>query len=149
MPAFKLSLECSMDQLLTFIGNHPFLVGLFVVLLMLFIRNELVRGGPAIATQELVSLVNQEEAVILDVRPKEDFGEGHIVGAINIPYDKLDDRYSELNRFKEQALVVVCKMGQHSGAAGTLLKKQGFERVSRLKGGILEWRGQNLPVTKK
>ena len=149
MPAFKLSLECSMDQLLTFIGNHPFLVGLVVVLLMLFIRNELVRGGPAITTQEVVSLVNQEEAVILDVRPKEDFGEGHIVGAINIPYDKLDDRYSELNRFKEKALVVVCKMGQHSGAAGTLLKKQGFERVSRLKGGILEWRGQNLPVTRK
>jgi|TARA_B100001250_G_scaffold11860_2_gene10339 rhodanese-related sulfurtransferase len=138
-----------MEQLLTFIGNHPLLVSLFVVLLMLFIRNEVVRGGPAIATQELVALVNQEEAVILDVRPKEEFGEGHIVGAINIPYDKLDDRFSELNRFKEKALVVVCKMGQHSGAAGLLLKKHGFEKVSRLKGGILEWRGQNLPVTKK
>ena len=107
------------------------------------------RGGPAIATQDLVSLVNQEEAVVLDVRPKEEFSEGHIVGAINIPYDKLDDRYLELNKYKEKAMVVVCKMGSHSGAAGLLLKKRGFEKVSRLRGGILEWRGQNLPVTKK
>ena len=138
-----------MEQLFTFIGNHPFLVSLFAVLLFFFIRNELVRGGPAIATQDLVSLVNQEEAVVLDVRPKEEFSEGHIVGAINIPYDKLDDRYPELNRYKEKAMVVVCKMGSHSGAAGLLLKKRGFEKVSRLRGGIMEWRGQNLPVTKE
>ena len=84
-PRLRIGLVGSMEQLLTFIGNHPLLVSLFVVLLMLFIRNEVVRGGPAIATQELVALVNQEEAVILDVRPKEEFGEGHIVGAINIP----------------------------------------------------------------
>ena len=63
--------------------------------------------------------------------------------------DKLDDRYPELNRYKEKAMVVVCKMGSHSGAAGLLLKKRGFEKVSRLRGGIMEWRGQNLPVTKK
>ena len=44
---------------------------------------------------------------------------------------------------------MVCKMGSHSGAAGLLLKKRGFEKVSRLRGGIMEWRGQNLPVTKK
>jgi len=39
-------------------------------------------------------------------------------------------------------------MGQHAGAAGTQLKKAGFENVSRLRGGIAEWRGQNLPVVK-
>lgn len=138
-----------MDELIAFLGNHPFLVGLFVVLLALFIRNELVRGGPAITTQDLVSLVNKESAVVLDVRKKDEFSEGHIVGAINIPYSSLDERVGELSQHKNKSLVVVCKMGQESGAAGVLLKKQGFENVNRLRGGILEWRGQNLPVIKK
>ncbi|MEM9624393.1 MAG: rhodanese-like domain-containing protein [Pseudomonadota bacterium] len=44
--------------------------------------------------------------------------------------------------------MITCKMGQHSGSAGTLLKKKGFANVSRLKGGIAEWRGQSLPVVK-
>jgi len=43
---------------------------------------------------------------------------------------------------------VACKMGQHSGTAGTLLKKNGFANVSRLMGGYAEWRAQNLPVVK-
>ena len=51
-----------MDQLFTFIGNHPYLVGAFVVLLALFIRNEMTRGGATISAQELVDLVNKEGA---------------------------------------------------------------------------------------
>ena len=49
-----------MDQLFTFIGNHPYLVGAFVVLLALFIRNEMSRGGATVSAQELVNLVNKE-----------------------------------------------------------------------------------------
>ena len=39
-------------------------------------------------------------------------------------------------------------MGQHSGMAGTLLRKAGFQNVARLQGGVTEWRNQNLPVVK-
>ena len=45
-------------------------------------------------------------------------------------------------------MVVVCRLGQSAGAAGTLLRKSGFEQVSRLSGGMTEWRNQNLPVVK-
>ena len=44
--------------------------------------------------------------------------------------------------------MLACKMGQHAGAAGTVLRKAGFENVSRLKGGVTEWRNQNMPVVK-
>ena len=119
----------SLDGTALHLYRKPSFFGEFIrCAIVFFIRNELVRGGPAIATQDLVSLVNQEEAVVLDVRPKEEFSEGHIVGAINIPYDKLDDRYPELNRYKEKAMVVVCKMGSHSGAAGLLLKSVALKR---------------------
>ena len=137
-----------MEELFTFISNHPILVGTFVVLLVLFIRNEMNRGGAVVGVQELVQLVNNENALVVDVRDKAEFDQGHIVDAINIPFANIETRADELNKHKDWPIVIACKMGQHSGAAGTALRKKGFENVSRLRGGIAEWRGQNLPVVK-
>jgi len=137
-----------MDQLFVFISGHPYLVGAFAVLLGLFIRNEMSRGGATISAQELVQLVNNEGAVVVDVRDKAEFDSGHIVDSVNIPYTNIESRLSELKKHEGKPIVLACKMGQHSGAAGTALRKAGFEQVSRLRGGITEWRGQNLPVVK-
>ncbi|MEM9624256.1 MAG: rhodanese-like domain-containing protein, partial [Pseudomonadota bacterium] len=93
-----------MEQLFVFIGNHPILVGVFVVLLVLFIRNEMNRGGASVSAQELVSLVNNESAVILDVRDKAEYDQGHIVDAINIPYASLESRADELDKYKDKPL---------------------------------------------
>lgn len=137
-----------MEDFITFVTNHPFLVGAFAVLLALFIRNEMNRGGSVIGVQELVQLVNNENALVVDVRDKAEYDQGHIVESINIPYTSIETRADELNKHKDRPIVIACKMGQHSGAAGTALRKKGFENVSRLRGGIAEWRGQNLPVVK-
>jgi rhodanese-related sulfurtransferase len=137
-----------MDHFFTFIGNHPYLVGTFVLLLVLFIRNESQRGGQTVSAQQLVEMVNRQDAVVLDVRDKKDFDAGHIVDAVNIPYASLEGRLAELKDYRNRPVVVACKMGQHSGAAGTLLRKNGFGEVKRLTGGVAEWRNQNLPVVK-
>lgn len=138
-----------MEKLFEFIGNHLYLAGTFVVLLILFIRNEVARGGESVSPQELVNLVNREDAVVLDVRDNNEFAEGHIVKAVNIPHASLEKRLTELNKYKERPVIVTCKMGQHAGAAGAMLRKAGFTRVLKLSGGITEWRNQNLPVVKK
>jgi len=138
-----------MDKFFQFIVNHPFLVGTFVLLLALFIRNETKRGGHSVSVQQLVDLVNREGAIVLDVRDKKEFQAGHIVDAISIPFATLESRVEELKKYKDKPIIVTCKMGQHAGAAGTLLRKQGFENVSRLTGGMAEWLNQNLPVIKK
>lgn len=137
-----------MDQLLNFVTGHPYLVGAFVVLFALFVRNEMSRGGSSITAARLVHLVNHEGGIVLDVRDKAEFEQGHIVDAINIPHANLDTRLDELKKYQDKPIIVACKMGQHSGAAGTVLRKAGFENVSRLRGGITEWRGQSLPVVK-
>lgn len=137
-----------MDQLLQFIVNHPFLVGAFVVLLALFIRNETQRGGKSVSAQELVSMVNREDALVLDVRDRKEFEAGHIVDAVNIPHSSLETRLDELTKYQNRPIIVACRMGQHAGAAGTLLRKNGYETVTRLTGGMTEWRNQNLPVVK-
>lgn len=138
-----------MEQLFEFVGNHIFLVSIFLFLLVAFMVNEGKRGGAAISAQNLVRLFNQEGAVILDIRDEKEFNQGHIVDSKNIPYASFDNRAVELDKYKEKVIVLVCKMGQHSGAIGKKLKALGFVDVKRLSGGISEWTGANLPLVKK
>lgn len=137
-----------MERIFEFIGNHPILIGAFAVLLALFIRNETRRGGQSVSPQQLVDMVNRDNAVVLDVRERKEFQAGHIVDAVNIPHSSLESRIDELKKYQGRPIVVTCKMGQNAGASGTLLRKQGFENVSRLTGGMAEWRNQNLPVVR-
>lgn len=137
-----------MAQLFQFVGDHVFLVGTFVLLLVLFVANEMRRGGRAVSPQELVHLVNREKAVVVDVRDRKEYEAGHIVDSINIPFATLESRAGELKPHAERPIVVACKIGQHAGAAGTLLRKAGFEKVMKLSGGMTEWRNASLPVVK-
>ncbi len=135
-----------MELFLQFISEQWVLATALIVCVILLIRHESRKGGETLSPQQLVARVNQAEAVVLDVRDAKEFDQGHIVDALNIPYAKLADRVGELEKFKSRPVVVVCKMGQHSGAAGKQLKAQGFEDVSRLSGGMVEWKTQQLPV---
>lgn len=136
------------EQVFEFAGNHYILVGLFLFLLVAFIINEGKRGGAAISPSSLVTLVNREGAVIVDVRDGKEFSNGHIAGAVNMPVTSFDSRIVDLESYKEKPIVLVCKIGQHAGAAGRKLKAKGFENVRRLSGGMAEWTASNLPVVK-
>ena len=135
-------------QIFEFIGNHYILVSIFIFLLVAFIINEGKQGGAAITPSNLVNLVNREDAVIVDVRDNKEFGNGHIAGALNIPFATIDSRIGELASYKGKPIVLVCKMGQHAGSIGRKLKAQGFEDVRRLSGGMAEWGANSLPVVK-
>ncbi len=137
-----------LEQIFEFIGNHFILVSVFAFLLVAFIINEGKQGGAAITPGNLVNLVNREGAVIVDIRDKQDFGAGHIAGAVNMPLSSIDSRAGELEQYKEKPIVLVCKMGQHAGSAGRKLKAEGFLDVRRLSGGMAEWTASNLPLVK-
>ncbi|MCY4094118.1 MAG: rhodanese-like domain-containing protein [Gammaproteobacteria bacterium] len=106
------------------------------------------RSGHSISSQQLVNLVNQQKAVVLDVRDTSEYSAGHITDAINIPHSSLQTRLKEIEKFKERPIVIVCKMGQHAGSMGTMLKKAGFRNVSRLRGGLSAWQAENMPLIK-
>ncbi len=136
-----------LPHLIEFATRHYVLSGAFVVLLVLLIVNELRRGGRTVSNRELTALVNGEQGVVIDVRAPKDFAGGHIVGALNIPLDKLAARQGELEKYRGKTLIVVDAIGQHAGSASRDLKKAGFDAV-KLSGGIGNWRADNLPVVK-
>ncbi|OUS28273.1 sulfurtransferase [Gammaproteobacteria bacterium 45_16_T64] len=137
-----------MDRVIEFAFNHVALVGGFFGLLAAFLFLESRRGGLSVSSQQLTNLVNSEGAIVLDVRDRKEYGDGHITESKNIPFVKLEERIAELNSHKDAPIVVVCKMGQHSGAAGKILTKNGFANVRRLTGGIGTWRADGLPLVK-
>ena len=123
------------------------LFSVLAVMVVAFLVLESRKGGRSISFHEVTRLVNSDSAVVVDVRDSAEFNKGHIVDAINIPYAKLKDRVSELEKHKAKQIIVVDKMGQHAGAAGKTLRDLEFNTV-RLQGGITEWSGQNLPLVK-
>lgn len=138
-----------MDKLFEFIVNHYILVSVFVALLAALLLLESRRGGHKVSSQAAVSLINRDQAVVVDIRDRKDFSEGRITGSIHIPLSSLKERVAELKRHKEKQIIVVDKMGQHSALAVKQLTAEGFADVVRLNGGIADWKGNNLPLTKK
>ncbi|WP_096087025.1 rhodanese-like domain-containing protein [Agaribacterium haliotis] len=130
-----------------FVAEQWLLITILAVLLAAFVVLERRRGGASLSHHEVTRLVNAGEAVLIDIRDKDDFKAGHIVDSINIPFAKLADQSAELDKHKNSTLVLIDKMGQHAGTAAKSLKEKGFN-VVRLQGGIMEWQAQNLPLVK-
>ena len=138
-----------MQQYLEFLGNNLVLVGIWIALAaaLIFHRNK--SGAQAVGPQQAVMMINRNDGVVLDIRDKKEFDAGHIVDSIHIPHNKLAAQVAELDKLKARPIIVVCKMGQHSGDACKILRSAGFEQVVRLRGGMAEWRAQNLPLIQK
>ena len=111
----------------------------------------LIAGGtvPHVTAAEATLLMNREDALVLDVRETGEWSGGHITGARHIALAQLDKRLSELDKFKDKPIIVVCASGNRSSSACGQLKKHGFEKVYSLGGGIAAWRDSNLPLTTK
>lgn len=136
-----------MDNIFNFIAEQWLLVTVLLVLLNLYIWSEKRKGGDALSIHSATRAINSGSAVVVDLRDAKEFKQGHIVDAINIPHSALNDKLSELEAYRDKTLLLVDKLGQHSGNAGRILKSKGFQ-VSRLGGGIGEWESQNLPLVK-
>lgn len=76
---------------------------------------------------ELKKLLDDGVAVLLDVRTKEEYRQGHADPSINIPLDTLVANLSGLDR--DRPIVAVCQSGMRSGSAVSLLKRKGFKDV--------------------
>lgn len=111
----------------------------------------MVSGGGAanLTPAEATLLMNREDALVLDVRETGEWGTGHITGARHITMAQLEKRLSELDKFKDKPIIVVCATGNRSSSACGQLKKHGFAKVFSLGGGVSSWRDANLPLTTK
>ena len=83
----------------------------------------------------------QTDYLIVDVRRPDEFAEGHIAGAINVPSDDITDGMPELLPDKDQTLLIYCRSGNRSKEASKKLADIGYTNVYEF-GGINTWEGE-------
>lgn len=106
------------------------------------------RGIKEVNCAEALQLINHKNALILDVREESEYKSGHLLHAKWIPLGRLAERIGELERYREQSIVVVCRSGQRSASACATLGKKGFAQAYNLSGGVMAWQKSNLPLEK-
>lgn len=80
------------------------------------------------------------KAQLIDVREPQEFDRGHILGARNIPVTQMKQRLIELRA--DKPVYLYCQGSSRSSRAAQLLRKNGFEDISQLKGGFKKWTGK-------
>ena len=139
-------------EFIDFALRNRVLFSLALVLIGLLIGTEVYQrllGVKSLGPAEATRLINHQDAVPLDVRDTADYRNGHLPQAQHVPMGELKNRLKELNRYRGKPLLVYCRTGNQSAAAGRVLQKQGFEQVYSLRGGLTAWQDANLPLSKK
>jgi rhodanese-related sulfurtransferase len=104
--------------------------------------------GVGLSAAEVVQSMNRDKALVIDVCEPEEFAQGHVLNAINVPLAQLQDRLPAVAKNKTQPVVFVCAAGKRSQMALLQAKKLGYEQVNSLQGGLKAWKEANLPVSK-
>jgi rhodanese-related sulfurtransferase len=109
-----------------------------------------VQGATAggLSTANAVALINRERAVVVDVSETEEFAQGHVGGAKNVPFGQLEQRLPEVVKNKTLPLILICPNGARSNRALAVAKKLGYEKAQVMAGGLKAWKEANLPVEK-
>ncbi|MBK6348379.1 MAG: rhodanese-like domain-containing protein [Steroidobacteraceae bacterium] len=87
-----------------------------------------------------------DHLLVLDVRTPQEYAEGHVPGAVNVPYDQLASRLAQVPKDKD--VVLYCKSGRRAGIAADVLAANGYTRLSHLEGDMPAWIEKGRPVAK-
>lgn len=108
-----------------------------------------------VTTHEVLH-IQRNGSPVVDVREPEEFADGHIPGAVNIPLGRLEidvnshpavvEREGETRSLRERPVVLYCLSGGRSARAAAELRRRGFANPVSLAGGILAWAGDGHPI---
>jgi rhodanese-related sulfurtransferase len=141
-----------MQHFMQFVFDHWLLWTAFALVLILIIVEEQkgttsVTGASTINTEKTVDYMNHHNALVVDLRDKNSYKNGHIVNAINVTYDKIENsQISKLNHYKNRPVILVGDDKNRTSKAATQLKDHGFNKVYILNGGIDQWRNDGYPL---
>lgn len=85
-----------------------------------------------------------DRVFVLDVRTPKEFAEGHVPGAVNIPYDQVASHLGEIP--KDDEIVLYCHSGRRAGLAAEELEANGYTRLAHLEGDMTGWQKAGRPV---
>lgn len=109
-----------------------------------YVASNIISGAMPAITWRQVEKARANKAIFLDVRTKEEFAFGSIVGAVNIPLDELRDNLAKLDKDKE--IIILCAVGLRGYLAQRILSAQGFKNAKNLSGGYKTYSTALAPI---
>ena len=128
--------------------NLPWFAAFAVVLTLLIMSfiQESTSGAKMVSALELPQLQRNGNDVILDVSSSSEFTNSHIPDSKNFPVETIESENGKLVNHKEKTVIVVCQTGNKSLKAAKHLLHLGFNDVHILRGGMMSWTKENLPI---
>ncbi|MCG9759676.1 MULTISPECIES: rhodanese-like domain-containing protein [Pseudoalteromonas] len=140
-----------MEQYVAFLGNHPVLSIIWVVLAAMLVSSWFKSKFSKIRQinpQQLTMLVNRQDGQVLDMRAAKEFNQGHIAGSEQVSAEKLKQKdFAGLEKHKSKPIILVCNTGMTASAVADNMHKAGFGQVFVLSGGIGAWQSAGLPIS--
>lgn len=134
---------------MNFIIENWYLILLALASASMLLWPVLAGGGAAgLSTADAVQLINRQKAVVVDVCGPEEYAEGHVTGAKNVPLAQLQERLPTVVKNKSVPIIMVCSRGARARRAAIMAKQIGYDNAQALAGGLGAWREANLPVEK-
>ena len=134
-------------EFIQFLQGELLLTGTLFALIILLIVNiysEKYRKYQVVDTNGAVSLMDDDELVIIDVREEKERKVGFLSNDLNIPMGQVKSKMDSLDKSKN--ILVYCKSGTRSDRIADILSKNDFQKVSSLKGGFNAWMKADLPI---
>ena len=134
-------------EFIQFLQGELLLTGTLFALIILLIVNiysEKNRKYQVVDTNGAVSLMDDDELIIIDVREEKERKAGFLSNDLNIPMGQVKAKMDSLDKSKN--ILVYCKSGTRSDRIADILSKNDFQKVSSLKGGFNAWLKADLPI---
>lgn len=98
------------------------------------------------ASPYLIERVANNDWLLIDVRSPQEFAEGHIPGAVNMPHDSINDYINDLEGHKDKPIIIYCRSGRRAQLAMKVLQDMDFSEVMHLEGDMLGWSAAGLTI---
>ncbi|MCK3658063.1 rhodanese-like domain-containing protein [Pasteurellaceae bacterium Pebbles2] len=145
-------MEEFMPLAVQFAKNHTLLVAawvaIFIATVYVFVKS-IFSKVKVISNSQAVALINNQDAVVIDLRTIDEFKRGHIINSQQfVPSDIKNHNLGKLEQHKDVPVILVCNTGMTARSSAEILAKQGFAQVYALQEGISGWNAANLPLVK-
>ena len=103
-------------------------------------------GSNTVSVLEMPALQRKGKSLIVDVNKASEFANSHIPNSKSVPLEDLSSENASLLKHKNDTIILVCQTGSRSTKAASILTSLGFDKVHVLRGGLLAWSKENLPL---
>lgn len=125
---------------------------LFVILAVVFnlliwsLFQGVVQGANMVSALEMPALQRKGKSIILDTNKADEFARSHIPNAVNFALEDINAENKALLKHKDKTVIVTCQTGARSAKAAKALMALGFTNINILRGGLVAWSKENLPL---